>query len=642
MQEVIAMSTPIPKHSTQTVDAFPQLDQAPGGSFARILLEEGIINGHELDKACRVQKKLGNDKLLSAILLDLSIISEDDHRRFTRKYGHTFRFGDLQCELRNISLEQLREAEAAMSTHAGKRMGEILLELGFINERELAQALSDQINIPLMHLEFEIVNMELVRQFSPVFLQKNLVIPFDQGETKVSIIMADPFNKEVIREIEQRLGKKADISIGVRPSIISLLSRLEHSASASDQRGSVDNAVDVVESLLLAAVRNRASDIHIEPLSDHVRIRFRMDGVLIHHMDIPTELAQRVISSLKVMTGLDIADQRRHQDGRMSREVGHVAVDFRISTYVTIYGENMVMRILRRDGGLKTLEQIHMNKSMMERYKHEALDAPTGVILVTGPTGSGKTTTLYASVDYLNHPNTKIITLEDPVEFAVDGIMQCSVDIKAGRTFGDSLKAIVRQDPDIIVLGEVRDRMSAEVAVQAALTGHKVLTTFHTEDSIGGLLRLLDMGIETFLISSTVVSILAQRLARCICPDCSQAYLPDPRIAQFIGIDQETLKNHTFYRGIGCLTCNGTGYFSRTGLHELLVLNDEVRSAILEKRTSQAIRQISCETTNLLSLMECGMYKVLKGVTTVEEVYRIAPRAYSERSVGEVMQLMEE
>jgi len=337
---------------------------------------------------------------------------------------------------------------------------------------------------------------------------------------------------------------------------------------------------------------------------------------------------------------MDIADNRRHQDGRFRRDISNTEVDFRISTYVTIYGENLVMRILRSSGGRKHIEQIDMDRALLERFKHEALDVPTGVILITGPTGSGKTTTLYAAIDYLNRPTSKIITVEDPVEYIIPGIIQCSVDPAAGRSFDDSLKAVVRQDPDIIVMGEVRDKKSAQVAVQAALTGHKVLTTFHTEDSIGGLLRLIDMGIETFLVSSTVVSILAQRLIRTVCPDCRQAYMPNRRIANLIGIDDETLRNHTFYRGTGCGTCYGTGYHGRTALHELLVLNEDVREAILERKTSHEVRQISCESTNLLSLMEDGMYKVLQGYTTPEEVYRIAPRSPSNRSVEEIFQLM--
>jgi len=636
------MSTPASKLPSHTADGYPELNEVPGGMFARILLEEGIIDERQLDKACRVQKRLGNNKLISAILLELNMISEDDHRRILRKHGKEFRFGDLQCEMGHITLQQLQEALAACKRKSGTRIGEMLLDLEFINEREVAQALSDQLGLPLMHIDLEMINPEVLKPFGIAFLKKNILIPYDEGEHTISVICSDPLNSTAIREIEERSKKKVALAIGVRSVIEVLVNRLSQGAGSQLSAENHDNVQNIVDAIFLAAIRNRASDIHIEPLSDRVRVRLRMDGVLVHHTDMHPDLAHRVISCIKVMAEMDIADTRRHQDGRMYREVAHVHVDFRVSTYVTLYGENLVMRILRRDGGLKSLEQLQMNKTMLGRFKHEALDVPTGVIIITGPTGSGKTTTLYAGVDYLNQPNTKIITLEDPVEFAIDGIMQCSVDIKAGRDFGASLKAVMRQDPDIIVLGEIRDKLSAEVSVQAALTGHKVLTTFHTEDSIGGLLRLIDMGIETFLISSTVVSILAQRLARTICPDCRQAYLPDPRIAHMIGLDDETLNNHTFYRGIGCASCNGTGYFGRTGLHELLVLNDPVREAILERKTSHEVRDISCETTKLLSLMENGMYKVLKGMTTVEEVYRITPRSHSNRTVREVVELMEE
>ncbi|HCS12996.1 MAG TPA: secretion system protein E [Zetaproteobacteria bacterium] len=635
-----AMPTSVNKSTSLPTGDYPELNTLPGGTFARILLQEGIIDERQLDKATRVQKRLGSNKLISTILLELNMISEDDHRRMLRKHGKDFRFGDLQCEMGHITLEQLQEAIDIMQRKPGARIGEVLIQREFINERELAQGLSDQLGIPLIHIDLEMINLEVTRKFGFPFLKKNLLIPYEEGEHSISLVCSDPLNKAAIREIEEQSKKKASLSIGVRSVIETLINRMAHGAGTTG--GNQDSVQNVVDAIFLAAVRNRASDIHIEPLSDRVRIRLRMDGVLVHHTDMHPDLALRVISAIKVMSEMDIADTRRHQDGRMYREVGHVHVDFRVSTYVTLYGENTVMRILRRDGGLKSLEQLQMNKTMLNRFKHEALDVPTGVIIITGPTGSGKTTTLYAGVDYLNQPNTKIITLEDPVEFAIDGIMQCSVDVKAGRDFNASLKAVMRQDPDVIVLGEIRDKTSAEVSVQAALTGHKVLTTFHTEDTIGGLLRLIDMGIETFLISSTVVSILAQRLARTICPDCRQAYLPDPRIARMIGLDEETLNNHTFHRGIGCATCNGTGYFGRTGLHELLVLNDPVREAILARKTSHEVRDISCATTKLVSLMENGMYKVLQGLTTVEEVYRITPRSHSNRTVNEVVRLMEE
>jgi len=627
------------KTSSNTQPSILQHD-IPGIQFAKLLLEDGILSESKLEKAIRVQQKLGGNRLLSAILIELSMISEDEHRRIIRKHGRAFRLGELVVELGYVNLKQVEQALDAMKSMPGKRMGEVLQKLEFLNERQLAQALSEQLGLSLQHLEIDMIDKNLLSQFSLRFLKNNLIIPYDESESKVSIICADPLNERAIEEIENKLARKSIVSIGIPSMLESLFSKLETRKQQAASGEQNDHIVEIVDGILLSAIRDHASDIHIEPLEANTRIRFRMDGVLIHKMDLPSEMAHRVVARIKVLSEMDIADTRKHQDGRMADVVHGIGVDFRVSTYVTTFGENLVMRILRRDGGIRSIEKINMNSGLLERFKHEVLDVPTGVVLVTGPTGSGKTTTLYSAIDYLNRPSTKIITLEDPVEYVVDGIMQCSVDVKSGRNFEDSLKAIVRQDPDVIVLGEVRDQMSAEVAVQAALTGHKVLTTFHTEDSIGGLLRLMNMGIESFLISSTVVSILAQRLIRTICPDCRQAYMPNKRIAKLIGLDDEILKNHTFYRGTGCGTCYGTGYHGRTTLHELLILNEEVREAILEEKTSHEIRQISCDSTDLLSLMEDGLYKVIHDKTTVEEVYRIAPRSLSNRSVTEICRLM--
>ncbi len=622
-----------PEHKA-IIDA---LGQCPGGYFAAMLVAEHVLRDVDAKKAIRIQQKLGNKKLLSTIFVELGLLTENEQRRLIRKHGKSFRIGELICELGYISLEQLQQAEQKLSTSPGQRMGEVIRQLGLIDDRQLAQALSEQLSLPLIHVDIDTADHKLLRQFPSKFMRMHLTVPYEASETKVSIATANPLNNSAIEEIERQLKKKAVVSIAAESAILSMLGKLE----AVDGKGEPSDQVsEVVDSILLAAIREGASDIHVEPMDLNTRIRLRLDGVLIHKMDLPQELAQRVTARIKVLAEMDISDSRRHQDGRFSREVGHICADYRVSTYVTIYGENMVMRVLRSSGGLKNLEQISMSRALLERFKHEALDVPTGVILITGPTGSGKTTTLYAAIDYLNRSTTKIITVEDPVEYIVPGIIQCSVDKIAGRTFDESLKAVVRQDPDIIVMGEVRDKKSAQVAVQAALTGHKVLTTFHTEDSIGGLLRLIDMGIETFLISSTVVSILAQRLIRTICPDCRQAYMPNKRIANLIGVDDTTLRNHTFYRGTGCGTCYGTGYHGRTALHELLVINEDVREALLERKTSQEVRQISCNSTDLLSLMEDGMYKVLQGFTTVEEVYRIAPRSPSHRSVEEIYQLM--
>ena len=615
------------------------LKHQPGAKFVEILLENAYLPLPTLEKAVRIQKKLNNTKLLSNILIELGYISADDHRRLIRSHGRHFLIGELICELGYISLSQLQQAEKELSKASGLRMGEILIKLECINDRQLAQALSEQLGLELAHVDIDMIDRKISGKFSKKFLKQNLMLPYEVGEKHVFIITSEPLNKAAISEIEQQLDKKSELFIAAHSTMTSLIDKLAVSTSNHDASGG-HHIAEIIDNILLAALRDSASDIHLEPMAESMRVRFRMDGVLIHKMDLSLEVAKRVITRLKILGQMDISDTRTHQDGRISETIGDIEADFRVSTYVTIYGENLVMRVLRRDGGLKSIEQIHMDRGILERFKHDALDVPTGVIIITGPTGSGKTTTLYSAVDYLNRPTTKIITLEDPVEYVIDGIMQCSVDDTAGRSFENSLKSVVRQDPDVIVLGEIRDTNSASVAVQAALTGHKVLTTFHTEDSIGGLLRLIDMGVETFLISSTVVSILAQRLIRTICPDCRQPYMPNKRIANLVGLDNETLKNHTFYRGIGCGTCYGTGYHGRTALHELLVLNEAVRSAIIAQEPSHVVRKISCESTDLLSLMENGLYKALEGATTIEEVYRIAPRSNTNRSVEDIIRIM--
>lgn len=614
------------------------LKNQPGAKLVEILLETAYLPFPTLEKAVRIQKKLHNKKILSKILIELGYITPEDHRRITRTHGSQFLIGELICELGYIDLDDLQRAEDKLSKTANMRMGELLISLNLITDRQLAHALSEQLGLALAHIDSDMVDRKVSSQFSKKFLKQNRILPYEINEKKVSIITSEPLNKAAITEIEQQLEKTAQLFIAPQESILNLIDKLTTSNNHESHEG--QQVAEVVDNIFLSALRDSASDIHMEPLAKNMRIRFRMDGVLIHKMDLPLTIAKRVITRIKVLGQMDISDTRTHQDGRISETIGDIKADFRVSTYVTIYGENLVIRVLRRDGGLKSIEQIHMDRGILERFKHDALDVPTGVIIVTGPTGSGKTTTLYSAVDYLNRPTTKIITLEDPVEYVIDGIMQCSVDNTAGRSFEKSLKAVVRQDPDVIVLGEIRDTHSASVAVQAALTGHKVLTTFHTEDAIGGLLRLIDMGIETFLISSTVVSILAQRLIRTICPECRQPYMPNKRIANLIGLDNETLRNHTFYRGTGCATCYGTGYHGRTALHELLVLNEEVRSAIIAQKPSHVVRKISCESTDLLSLMENGLYKALQGKTTIEEVYRIAPRSHSDRSVEDIIKIM--
>jgi type IV pilus assembly protein PilB len=362
----------------------------------------------------------------------------------------------------------------------------------------------------------------------------------------------------------------------------------------------------------------------------------------VHYKDLPLQIGPAITSRLKVMAKADIAERRRHQDGRIQYEdpLTRATLDMRVSFYVTVWGEKTVLRLLGRKGLILRINEIGMYPKMLERFKFDALDIPFGVILVTGPTGSGKTTTLYSAINYLEGMETSIITVEDPVEYIVDGIAQCSIDPKINLTFEESLKHVVRQDPDIIVIGEIRDRFSAETCIQASLTGHKVISTFHTEDSIGGLIRLLNMNIEAFLISSTVVCVVAQRLLRKVCPKCSEDYTPLPEDLRRLGYGPNDTKGLKFKMGRGCSQCRHTGYSGRVGVFELLVLNEPVKDAILNKKTSYDIRRISTETSGLVTLLEDGIMKAANGLTSLQEIFRSLPRVMKPRPVRELRRLL--
>jgi type IV pilus assembly protein PilB len=392
--------------------------------------------------------------------------------------------------------------------------------------------------------------------------------------------------------------------------------------------------------MILAAIQRNASDIHIEPLNDHLRVRFRQDGVLTHFEDFPPETAPAVASRIKVLCEVDITEKRRHQGGRFFFDHPDGQLDLRASFYVTVHGEKVVLRLLNRHSQLRKIEDIGMSVRMSQRFLEEALDLPSGVLLFSGPTGSGKTTTVYSCLNHIINPQMSIITAEEPVEYVIDGISQCSINPKIGLTYEETLRHILRQDPDVIVIGEIRDNFSAEVAVQAALTGHKVLTTFHTEDSVGGLIRLLNMNIEAFMISSTVVSIMSQRLLRKTCPLCNQPYHPTSRELQRIGYSPKDIAGAQFQKGHGCASCQHTGYRGRVGIFELLIMDESVRDAVLERRPSKELRQISIESSGLVTLLEDGVIKAAQGITTLDELLRSLPRLQTPRPMAELRRLI--
>jgi type IV pilus assembly protein PilB len=397
---------------------------------------------------------------------------------------------------------------------------------------------------------------------------------------------------------------------------------------------------DLVDYIVREAIELNASDIHLEPLAHRLRMRYRIDGVLLYRTTFPKDVEARILSRFKVMAGADIAEHRRHQDGRFTLTVDGMDVDLRMSSYVTVHGENIVLRILNRQVGLIELENLGFAPRTLQNYIDFVLRAPAGVVLITGPTGSGKTTTLYSSLDYCNNIGIKIITAEDPVEYTIDGVMQCSINEKIGLTYRDTLRAVVRQDPDVIVLGEIRDLLSAQTAVQAALTGHKVFTTFHTEDTVGALLRLMDMDIDTFLIASTVAGVVAQRLLRRICPQCREEAQPDPKTLYLLGVDPQEASTYPLVKGRGCQYCHYTGYKGRTAVYELLFMSEEIKEAVLLKQTSHQIREVSMRTAGLVTMQESAIASALLGETTFDEVLNETPRAFRPRPLKKILELL--
>jgi type IV pilus assembly protein PilB len=463
-----------------------------------------------------------------------------------------------------------------------------------------------------------------------------------RDDGKVLVAFYDPLDMAARTAAQQMLASEIEPAIARKSLILQTLEAIERGGRSNTGASDENTAIATVDAIIRDAAQMGASDIHIEPMRTHTRVRYRVDGAMMQHRELPCDLTPAVISRIKVLAKADIAEKRRHQDGRMLFEDSDSgnAFDLRMSSYVTIHGEKVVLRLLDRRAELVNIREIGMAPRMIERFCEDALDVPTGVVLVTGPTGSGKTTTLYSCVDYLNTPDVSIITAEDPVEYVIDNIAQCSINTKINLTFEETLRHIMRQDPDVIVLGEVRDKFSADVAIQAALTGHKVLTTFHTEDSIGGLLRLLNMNIEAFLIASTVVSVVAQRLLRRICAHCAEPYVPTPSELRRLSYTPADVSGARFALGRGCTECRFTGYRGRVCVFELLVLNEIVKEAIVARKTSYEIRRLSTETSGLVTLIEDGVHKAANGLTSVNEVIRGLPRVAKPRGLREIRRIL--
>lgn len=532
-----------------------------------------------------------------------------------------------------VTKQQLLKAQEHVNI-SGASIDKVLIKDGVISEEELANIAADIIGVPFMDLKDYLIDSETVKLVpEKIARDKNIIPLFKIGNT-LTLAMADPEDILTIDEVRLKAGMDVEVVFategairnaieqfyGVTGSIEDVLESIDKqkliklhddvSAKVLEDLAQEAPVVKFVNLLIMEAVKSRASDIHIEPEEESLRIRFRIDGFL-HEIASPQKnLQSAIISRVKVLSKMDIAEKRKPQDGQLQIRIENRNIDVRVSTFPTVYGENVVLRILDKANVVLELSQLGFSKDTLTAFE-QLVNRPNGILLVTGPTGSGKTTTLYAAIQTINSEDRNIITLEDPVEYHLPRIRQSQINPKAGVTFASGLRAILRQDPDVIMVGEVRDLETTDIAIQAALTGHLVFSTLHTNDAAGTVSRLLDMGAEPFLVSSSVIGILAQRLVRTVCPKCKEPYKKT-----------EDGKEYTYYKSKGCGHCKNTGYYGRIGIFELMVIDDTIRALIAKKAPAEEIRK-AAQKAGMKGLRDDGMTRARQGLTTLEEVMRV-------------------
>ncbi|WP_409293400.1 GspE/PulE family protein [Peribacillus sp. SCS-37] len=544
------------------------------------------------------------------------------------------RLGDLLVEAGLISEDQLHSA--LKDKGAGQRLGDVLLQKGYITELQLIEVLEVQLGIPHVSLYRFPFDTKLFSLVSKDYAKRNLVIPLKREGDRLLIAMADPMDFYAIDDLRLATGFQIEAAIATKDDILRSIQKYYDSnenfdelLGDSQQQEAVEEdkitdqdspVVRLVNQLISAAVTQKASDIHIDPQETRVVIRNRVDGVLRVERVLPKHMQSVLTARIKILANLDITEHRVPQDGRIKINLDFHPVDLRVSSLPTIYGEKIVLRILDLGSSLNDLNQLGFNKLNLQRFLN-MIDKPSGIVLITGPTGSGKSSTLYAALNKLNSDEVNIITVEDPVEYQLEGINQIQVNPNVGMTFAAGLRSILRQDPNVIMVGEIRDKETVEIAIRASLTGHLVLSTIHTNDSISTITRLMDMGVEPFLLASSLSGIVAQRLVRRVCRDCAGEQAPSRREIEIFA--RRGMKIEKITRGKGCASCNMTGYKGRLAIHEILVLNDDMKRLIMNGEAFTGLRDLAVKSKTVF-LIDDGLLKVKQGYTTTEEVLRVA------------------
>jgi len=524
-----------------------------------------------------------------------------------------------------------------------ERIGSILVKLGLVSEKDVAESLSAQLKLELVDRTEYPDERPNGTNVTERFLKKNKALILDEDEKTLSVVMADPLDDYVIDALRLRSGKVVAPRLGVPSEIEYALEQLFEArpgANGSDtdivaaqylddveqlkELAGEAPVIKLVNQLIHRAAETGASDIHIEPFEGQLKVRYRIDGLLREVDSPPTQSTAAVISRVKIMANLNIAERRLAQDGRFKQRVRGVEYDLRVSTVPTMYGESVVMRLLQRDAVAMDFVSLGFNEAQVKTM-HDVLATPHGILLVTGPTGSGKSTTLYAALTHLNQPERMIITVEDPVEYNIRGINQMQVKPQIGLTFANALRSIVRQDPDVIMIGEMRDTETAQIAVQSALTGHLVLSTLHTNDAAGSVMRLLDMGVQDYLLTSAVTAIQAQRLVRTLCTECREPYTPIDEVVDRWDLDRFADGGKiTLHKPVGCEHCGDTGYTGRLAILEILMMSNEIRNLVLKRCDVVDIARLAAEQ-GMVTMRDDGLQKAVTGLTTIEEVLRVTP-----------------
>jgi type IV pilus assembly protein PilB len=558
------------------------------------------------------------------------------------------RLGQILVDLGYLTEDQLWDVLEEQKQSPGEIIGQVAIRMGLVTEVHVTEALAEQWGMPVVSLGETNIPPNVLEIVPQTMADIYKIMPVSLKNNVLTVAMADPQNVAALDDLRNFLGydvrgavsNLADVEQAIerhyadkQDSIEEVIDQLKEAGldKGGEEEGTFDLASDeeiasaapvrkLLNMVLLLAIKDQASDIHFEPFEDEFKIRVRADGVLYEMVPPPRHLANAITTRIKVMAELDIAERRLPQDGRIELNVGGNPVDLRVSVLPTMFGESVVMRVLDRTVVQLDLQKIGMDATILRRFR-QIIRNPNGIVLVTGPTGSGKTTTLYSALNELNEVSTKVITTEDPIEYEIDGLIQVPVNPDIEVTFANVLRAILRHDPDIILVGEIRDYETAEISIQSALTGHLVFSTLHTNDAPSAITRLRDMGVQPFLITATLEAILAQRLVRKICTECRTEFEPSDELLMELQLPIEQARQYSFYYGKGCARCNNSGYKGRTGIYELLEINDDVRDMITSDASVDDIRNFA-RTQGMTTLRESGLKLIFDGVTTIDEVVR--------------------